>query len=185
MQTERRIDPDPFTISLAILSGVSAVLTIVQFVENHLPPKLPSKQRTRLRELMGGLEEQTRGLSQDLDAVRSIFRTAEWPDGPRMRLCTGALIPAREFDRYMSVTDGIYKRLRVINKICGDVERGLLQQVTMDRRTPVNRLGEARERFERLLQQKNLSVEEGWQELEALLASISAAISAIRSELDS
>lgn len=178
----RRIDPEPITIYLAVVATISASITAANYARTHLKPP-PSKIRGAILEALTALEDETRYLLADLGVLRDIFRNARYPSGRTIRLRNGADLTAADFHRYQRVVDGMYRRLRTLNAVGLDLEQLVARYGDIDAGQSTNLLGEAYDTLERLLQERNLSIEKAWDKLEELTAMILRAVARIREQL--
>ena len=86
---ERRLDPEPITIYMAIAGTCAATAATVNLIKTHYKP-LPSEVRNRLVELLTNLEDHIKRLVADLSIIEDIFRQAKFPKVKTIRLGNGA-----------------------------------------------------------------------------------------------
>jgi hypothetical protein len=182
MNDERRVDPEPITIYLAILATVSASIAAANYARTHLKPA-PSKVRGEILAALTALEDETRYLLADLGVLKDIFEKAKYPSGRTIQLRNGAYLTGQDFERYERLVDSMYRRLRVLNRIGLDLEKAVAKYGEVESGPSTNLLGEAYRRLEELLYSRNLSVERAWNQLEELTVLILRAVSSIREQL--
>ena len=180
---ERKIDPEPITIFLAVLSTISATVASANYVKTHFKPE-PSRLRGEILELLSTLTDEVRYLRIDVQILREIFRNAEFPDGNRMRFRNGAWLSIADFKRYEGVTENIYRRMKIVGKLGGKLERHTSRYSGLSLREPTNYLGEAYSELDRLLDSRDLYVEQAWERVERLTKLTEQALNNIRRQLE-
>lgn len=180
--TVRRIDPEPITIYLAIAATFSATVAAANYVKTHYKP-LPSAVRVNVSRSLVELEDHVKRLRADLSILRDIFSKAEFQDGRGIRLGNGAYLTSAEFSRYMKVSKGVMRRLAEVNEVTLKMERETTRLSSPPQQGVTNVLGAAYEELERLLQSRNLSVDDAWEQMESIANSLEAAIRDIRKQL--
>ena len=92
--SERRVDPEPITIFLAVMAGISGTIAAANYVRTHLKPA-QSRVRANILELLAQVEDQTRELRAHVGMLREIFAGATFSQGGSIRVGTSAyLTPA-------------------------------------------------------------------------------------------
>lgn len=180
--SERRIDPEPITIFLAVLSTVSATVASANYVRTHLKPE-PSRVRGEIAELISRLEDEIRYLKIDVQILRNIFDQAEFPDGARMRFRNGAWLSLADFKRYEGVSENIYRRMKLVGNLGGKLEKQTSRYAGLETRVSTNYLGEAYSELDRLLDSRDLYVSEAWERVERLAALTERALSEVRRQI--
>ncbi len=179
---DRRVDPEPITVYLAVLATISASIAAANYVRSHMRPP-PTKTRGEILDALTALEDETRYLLADLGVLRDIFGNAKYPNGRTIRLGSGANLTFSDFDRYQRVVDSMYRRLRKLNSIGLALERLVARYGCLETGPSTNLLGEAYGVLERLLEERNLSVEKAWYRLGELTSMILHAVTRIREQL--
>jgi hypothetical protein len=178
----RRLDPEPITIYLAAMATLSLGIAAANYAKTHFKP-LPSQVRRTVISLLTEVEDHAKYLQTDLRVLQDIFAKAHFSGGRTIRLGNGALLNAEEFSRYETVADKLLRRLRDLNKTCLKLERQAARLDSLELGGTAKRLGEAHERFEKLLASRDLSVDRAWAELRAIAQALEGAISDLRKQL--
>jgi hypothetical protein len=90
----------------------------------------------------------------------------------------------RDFRRYEAVSDSIYRKLKDLNRLGLQVEKQMSRHPDVDHGAVPNYLGGAYSRLDKLIEARDLSVDEAWRELELLLELTERAICDVRRQLD-
>jgi hypothetical protein len=167
---------------MAVVATVAASIAAANYARTHLKPA-PSEIRSEILETLTDLEDESRYLLADLGVLKDIFENADFPNGSVMRLRSGAYLSWADFRRYENLSDGIYRRLRSLNKIGLSLEKRVSRYGDIEAGPSTNMLGEAYSRLERLINAKDLSVDRAWSELQTLTELVLRAISEIRKQL--
>ena len=182
LATDKRIDPDPFTIYAAIVATYAAGVATVNFVITRYPP-LPAEARARLLSSLKELDDHAKSLRADLRTIEDIFRNAKFAKGRTIRLDNGAELTRIDFSRYEKVADNVLVRLRKVYKLSLKVERQATKLDALEMAPTTNIIGDTYARLDKLLQTKNLSMEKAWQELHAIADGLDLAIDELRKQL--
>ena len=178
----RRIDPEPITIYMAIVGTVAASVATVNYIKTHYKP-LPSSVRAKLLEQLADLGDHSKRLRADLNIVEDIFKNATFENGKSIRLGSGAHLSASDFSRYMSCSDAIIVRFREVNKLTLQMEREATKATALQLGPTVNTLGEVYTRLDRLLESRDLTQERAWSDIRAILDGLDSAIKELRQQL--
>jgi hypothetical protein len=178
----RRTDPEPITIVAAIAAVTGASISAVNYWRTHHGP-LPHTIRRQLLTKLDQLSAEVRYLRVDVGELESIFRNAQFPEGPTLRLGNGAMLTLPEFRRYERVADQVFARLKKLHKLTLKAQGLAFDLPLTDKRQTVNVGGEALARAERLMQGRNYSVSEAWRDLTQLATDLEAMIRQLRAEL--
>ena len=179
---ERRVDPEPFTIFLAIMAGISGTIAAANYARTHLKPA-QSRVRANILELLAKVEDQSRDLRANVGTLRDIFSGAAFSHGGSIRVGNNAYLTPANYLRYKSVSESVYRQLQEINRLANKLEEQTSRHSDLETRATTNLLGEAYTRLDRLVSASHLSAEESWQELEALTNLVEKAISELRRQL--
>ena len=182
MQNQRRIDPEPITIYMAIVATIAASIAAANYARTHLKPA-QSEVRSDILNTLSDLEDQSRYLLADLGVLRDIFENGEFRRERTLRLGNGVYLTPADFKRYENLSDSIYKRLRTLNKIGLALEKRVAKYGGVEAGPSTNMLGEAYYKLEKLLDGRNLSVDSAWRELQSLNELVLRAVSEIRRQL--
>jgi hypothetical protein len=87
----RRIDPEPLSIFLAIVATVNGSIAVVNYVKTHRKPPR-SRVRKKILDALAKLEDQTKYLRADPAVVRDIFGKAQTSGTRSIRLRPGVLL---------------------------------------------------------------------------------------------
>lgn len=178
----RKVDPEPITIFMAIMATYAASVASLNYVKSHHKP-LPSRTRYRVLSDVNKISALIHEIRLDLSTVREIFASAEFVQERTIKLGNGALLSYEDFSLYQRVSANVFQNLARTHKLCLDLEKHALRHDGLDMSRPTNELGAAYELFEYLWQNKNLAVEEAWEHLEQFAELIQASCNGVRRQL--
>jgi hypothetical protein len=181
---ERRVDPEPITIFLAIMAGVSGTIAAANYVRTHHLKPVQSSVRAKILELLAKLEDQSRELRGNVGTLRDIFSSSTFSQGGSIRVGNGAYLTPANYSRYKAVSENVYRQLQDVNRITNKLEEQTSRHADLETRATSNMLGDAYGRLDRLIAARDLSSEQGWGELDALIALVERAISELRRQLE-
>ena len=182
MHQQRRIDPEPITIYMAVVATIAASIAAANYARTHLKPA-PSEMRWEILDTLTELEDESRYLLADLGVLRDIFEKAEFPTGRALRLRNGVYLTPADFRRYENLSDSMYRRLRTLNKIGLSLEKRVARYGDVEAGPSTNMLGEAYYKLEKLLDARDMSIDGAWRELQSLTELVLRAVSEIRRQL--
>lgn len=171
----RRIDPDPITIYMAIVATCAAAVGTVNLMKSHYKP-LPTKVRAKLKVSLTTLGDHAKQLRADLSIIEEIFRDARFPIERTIRFGSGAYVTVYEFARYEKVSKGVFRRLGEVHKLSLKMERDAMKLSELKMGQTTNVLGEVYENLDRLMESRNLSPEEAWHSLRTIAEGLEKAI---------
>jgi hypothetical protein len=178
----RRIDPEPITIYMAVAATYAAAVATVNFVKTHYPT-LPTQVRAGLLRSLARLEMHAKGLRADTEVIRGIFRDAKFARGRTIRFGNNAELTDHAFRQYMKVCDNVLRRLREAHNLSLKMERQATRAKDLQLGPVTNVLGETYAKVERLLDSRNLSFDQAWDELDSIAAGLEDAIRELRGQI--
>jgi conjugal transfer/entry exclusion protein len=144
---------------------------------------MPHAIRRQLLTKLDQLSTEVRYLRADVGELESVFRDAQFPQGPTLRLGNGAMLTLSEFHRYERIADQVFSHLKKLHKLTLKAQGLAFDLPITDKRQAVNVAGEALARAERLMQGRDYTVNEAWRELVQLANEVEAMIRQLRVEL--
>ncbi|ARO86658.1 hypothetical protein EBAPG3_002065 [Nitrosospira lacus] len=178
----RRIDPEPVVIFMAFMGTIGAMVGAVNYVKTHYKP-LPSQVREKLVRSLRELDDHIKHLRADLANIEEIFLNARFPRDRTIRLGNGAYLTPIEFARYEKVSDKIFCRIREVQKLSLKIEREATKLDALNMAPTTNVLGQVYERQTKLMEARNLTLEEAWGELHGIAQGLECAIEELEKQL--
>ena len=179
---QRKIDPEPISIFMAVMATYAASVASLNYVKSHYRP-LPSKVRHRVLGDVNKISTLIHEMRLDLTTVKRIFESGDFPRERTIRLGNGAFLSYDDFLLYQRVSANIFRTLSKAHSFCLRLERDALSHDSLDMDRPTNELGAAYEVFESLQHTRDLSVEAAWDRLDELAELIQRACDSVRSQL--
>lgn len=130
---------------------------------------MPHAIRAKVRKLLLRLEDEVRYLRADLEVIQSLFQRSDIPQGRALRLGNGALMNIEDFERYVRLSDQMFDRLKRINRTTLGLERMAARLPWVEQREPAQLVDDAIQALERILSSRNLTVEQGWNDLRVVI----------------
>lgn len=180
---ERRIDPEPIAIFMALMATYAASIASLNYVKSHRRP-IPSQTRRSVVDDVTRIQDSIRQVTTDLETIRQIFSTARFVNGNAIKLGNGAYLSYGEFTRYERTSASVFRTLGNLHRTCLKLERHALTYIGLEMFHPTNQLGKAYELFEALRTTRDLSVEKAWDDLSRMAELIESACEAVRKQID-
>lgn len=178
----KRLDPEPLAIIATIAGVTGACIAAANYWKTHHRPSVHLVRRKLIGQL-DKLDGEVRYLSTDVQELEGIFLRASFPQGPKLRLGNGAMVTLAEFKRYERLTDVTLGRLRKMHRLALKVQGLAFSLPYGDKAAQANSTGNALERVDELLRSRNLSVQEAWAELRAIIDDLERMIRQLNAEL--
>ena len=181
MNSQRLIDPEPFTIVVGvagIIGGVASSVSLYKEFARPTPAGIHKKAASLLREA----RDHVRYVKLDIHILREIVREARMPADRRFRLGRRALLAPEQFERYGRTTDQLMGRLRKLLKLTHRLDRILpdLPQVDLEQATQT--VVDVQQRIERILRDDHMNVDEAIEQLEGVASDVEAMITSVIKE---
>lgn len=180
--SERRIDPEPITIYLAIVATFTASVSAANYIKTHYKT-LPAVAHKNISRSLAELEDHVRYLRADVEIIRNIFSRAQFPNGRAIRLGSGAHLTEAEFGRFMKTSQSVIRRLADVQELALKMERETTKMPGLQQLPFTNALGAAYEQLESLLSSRDLSVNSAWEQMQSIAESVEKAIRELRRQL--
>ena len=166
---ERRVDPDPFGVIVAIATIVAGVASGLDLYR-RANPDTAFKARRRIRDRLERLTDLLRYLAADVEVIRDVLASADVPGNRRFRFGVGVFMTPGQVDRYDEATDDALDRLRRVLRITHSLEKEISQVEQPDSVPRISDILEGlRTTTRRLLVDEDLTVDEALDNLETVL----------------
>jgi hypothetical protein len=179
---ERRIDPEPISIYMALMATLAASVASMNYIKSHRKP-LPSRTRRAVYDDVTQVEDHVRKIRTDLETIKQVFSRADYISGNTMQLGNGVYLPTAEFNRYERTAASVFRTLSALHRTSLKLERHAMSHDGLEMGPATNQLGEAYDLFESLRTTMNLTVERAWRDLDRLASLIEEACNSVREQL--
>jgi len=164
---------------VGIVGGVASVVgTLKVFARDS-----PVANRRAALDLVGQATDELRYLAADLETIQEVLTDAEITGDRRFRPETTAFLDPAQFSRYEQATDKMYGRLRTLVKITNKLDRLLPRLPNVRVGEAAKYIGDARGRLDRVLRDRDISMDEALRDLSFVIREVSELIRSLRSDL--
>lgn len=179
---QRRIDPEPITIFMAVMAVYGASVASLNYVRSHHHP-LPSATRNRVLANINKIDTLLHEVTLDLRTIRGMFERTDLNRETGLRLGNGAYLSYDDFSLYQRVSANVFRTLGKAHAISLKLERDASRYDSLEMGSATNQLGAAYETFESLRVSRDLTVTAAWKGLDKLAGLMQAACENIREQL--
>ena len=183
MNDERKlVDPEPFGIIVSAVVILGGIASVVSAVGKYLPNS-PTTNRRRIKRALNSASDLVRYVETDLSVIESILSSSE-VDGSRLfRPRLAAFLDEDDFTRYEKTTAEIFTRLGSILKETHKIDKLLPKLSNETAAGAAGSVLEIENRLERLLFDRQMSIDQVLREVKAAVSEIGRLIDGISSSL--
>lgn len=182
MQTAHQIDPEPFSVLVAVVGIVGGVASVMGTFKAYAKDS-PVASRRKILDLVDSASDELRYLAADINTVQEILADAEIPGERKFRPETTAFLRRAQFSRYAEATDSMFGRLRKLLKITNKLDPLLPRLPDNSVREGARVIDDTRSRLNRLLRDRDISIDEALNDLSSVIREVSELTKSLRSDL--